>query len=1197
MKRKAFIVLFGAVLLLMATALTEYLFYRQDENTWVERFESRLHEQERKADHLLATFRDSVDIDSEEWEEDLIFVGIREGRVFFWTNEIIGDRHLSELLTSGRNFTKIGNTYYEIRRKRYKDIDYYALLRIKDDYPYTGKYIKNNFGKFLNISEENIGQVEISTVTVEQGHLITDKDGMGLFFIVYGDHYKERASNYLLLSFYLLFFLSLFYVYDLVLKHTDCWKRQLLYFAGFILFLAGLRYFMQAFRLPPTIYRLPIFDETFSKKIFITSIGDLLLTTFCIFQVCYITLSNIRINYQDEKLLHYRYLFTGGIIFLIFLYVDFFNFSIDLVVENMDIHLNIAQLVHVGLSSILSFVAIIMGGLVIVITIYGAVSVFWHMMSFITVIKVVTYMCVLLSLVSYMFSLYTNFWDCFFIWIVTVLLAVNRYLLKRDIQRSIYILVIFLLSIYVVMVTKKYESYKEQRQRMNYATELIEERDYNFEKRLVEIDRVIRGSEELKGWIEVGEEQEAEALLSGELLDLRGYNYSCEITFCRAGDSLWLTDTREQWGCREYFEWIIRKNGHRIDDSGFYSIGVFDGYVTYIGRYRFGEVNLYLRFDAVKYDEGIGYPQILSRKSADGKEDGYFYSYAKYSYGELVSSSGNFVYYKKLSAFGKDARNFDLFNKDKYSHMLIPVDNNSTLVISLHENTFALYYMNVLYAFFVCILISSYGLFFNVNRNINFRRGTLRARIKNSIISLIFILFVILTALSIYMNTVSFKGRHNAKAIELLKYVNKELERLPCVDARKCPEVTGRLSDMSELLLIDINIYSRQGKLIATSRPEIFEYGFEGTLVDPEALKQIEKLGVTSYIANGKVGELTYMSAYMPLVLDNGKSYILNIPYFAQNDELNLDIIIMVVITVNIAIVMMVLAFILSGLVAERVTRPLQMLNDKLKKMHVGGKNEKIVYNHADEVGRLVEEYNNMVDKLDESIVQLAKSERESAWREMARQIAHEIKNPLTPMKLNIQFMLRSLQMEDTEKFKERFRAVSGMLIEQIDNMAAIASAFSDFAKMSEAHNETFEVDELVRNCSLLFKNNTEELECDVEEGIRILADREQMRRVLINLLKNAEQSIPEGRQGVIRITVRKKEGKVEIRIRDNGQGIPENLREKIFQPNFTTKSSGMGLGLAICKRIIESMGGEIGFVSEVGVGTEFFIILDIVRA
>ena len=139
MKRKAFIVLFGAVLLLMATALTEYLFYRQGGNTWGERFESRLHEKESKAGHLLAPFRDRGDIESEEWEEVLIFVGIREGRGFFWTNELIGYRLLSELLTRGRNFTKIVTTSYEIRWKRYKDIGYYALLRIKNDYPYTVK--------------------------------------------------------------------------------------------------------------------------------------------------------------------------------------------------------------------------------------------------------------------------------------------------------------------------------------------------------------------------------------------------------------------------------------------------------------------------------------------------------------------------------------------------------------------------------------------------------------------------------------------------------------------------------------------------------------------------------------------------------------------------------------------------------------------------------------------------------------------------------------------------------------------------------------------------------------------------------------------------------------------------------------------------------------------------------------------------
>ena len=434
---------------------------------------------------------------------------------------------------------------------------------------------------------------------------------------------------------------------------------------------------------------------------------------------------------------------------------------------------------------------------------------------------------------------------------------------------------------------------------------------------------------------------------------------------------------------------------------------------------------------------------------------------------------------------------------------------------------------------------------------------------------MIFVLFVLLTTLSIYINTKSFEGRHNAKAIDLLKYVNKELERLDCVDWNKCPDILQTLSNMSELLMIDINIYSAAGELVSTSRPEIFQNNFDGVLINPRALKQIREKGATSYIEQEKIGELEYIAAYMPLVLDNGKSYILNVPYFAQSDELNLDIIIMVVITVNIAIVMMVLAFVLSGLVAERVTKPLQMVNDKLRMMRFGGKNEKIVYNHKDEVGMLVQEYNNMVDKLDESIEQLSRSERENAWREMARQIAHEIKNPLTPMKLNIQFMLRSLQMEDPEKFKQRFRDISGMLIEQIDNMAAIASAFSDFAKISVAHSEIFEIDELVKNCTLLFKNNVDVLECEANSGVRIFADKEQMRRVIINLLKNAEQSIPDGRPGKIKVTVRKVDHKVEVRVKDNGCGVPEEIRKKIFEPNFTTKSSGSGLGLAICRRIV----------------------------
>ena len=375
---------------------------------------------------------------------------------------------------------------------------------------------------------------------------------------------------------------------------------------------------------------------------------------------------------------------------------------------------------------------------------------------------------------------------------------------------------------------------------------------------------------------------------------------------------------------------------------------------------------------------------------------------------------------------------------------------------------------------------------------------------------------------------------------------------------------------MSEVLLVDINIYLPNGYLVSTSRPEIFQNGFDGLLINPRALDAIGREGTMSYILSERIGDLEYMSAYMPLILDNGKTYILNVPYFAQNDELNVDILIMIIITVNIAIIMMVLAFILSGFLAERVTKPLQMVNDKLRLMRIGGKNEKIFYNHKDEVGALVLEYNNMVDKLDESIVQLAKSERESAWRDMVRQIAHEIKTPLTPMKLNVQFMQRSLVQGDPELLKERFKKVSSMLIEQIDNMASIASAFSDFAKMPIASLEEFDLSELLKNCVMLFKNNIDSLKCQIEPGLRGVADKEQIRRVFINILKNAEQSIPEDRKGEVFVVARRVDGRIEVRIKDNGCGIPEELRARIFEPNFTTKSSGTGLGLAISNKIVE---------------------------
>lgn len=1189
--KKALIIFITGFCLLLGALSWEYLFDRQDQDNWVGRFEDRLHKKEAEADERLKSFKDSVDIDRFDGDEDLIFAGFKKGEIFFWTNKIIGMDGLYERLNSGENFIKINNAYYEVRRRDKGELTYFALLHIKDSYPYNNKYVKNRFGNFLDIGIENADNIEINQFDEGHERVIRDRDGNVLFYLRHNENYKDHSANYILLLLYLLFFISLFYVYDILLENAPSLKIQLIYILGFIFLLAALRYFMLSYHIPESVYRLPLFDHSV-KEGMVVSIGDLLLSAFSLVQVLYISFANLKIDYQNRKVKHYRYFILTGLIVLSNLYVFFLNYSIRSLIEHSDVYLNIAKIIDIGIPSFIAFVAIIMGGLGLIIIIDGSVNIGKNLIPLSIMLKLAGGILIGSALICYYFDLYIHFWGCIFLMGIYLLVALNRYVVKRDIQRSIYLLCMFLLSMYVVLVTQKYEQYRELTQRLEYATELIEERDYNFERKLAEISTQINDSEVIADLVANYNEEFLKMCLTDDLLDLNGYNYASNITLCRAQDSLIVDPGNQLWDCNGYFGKLIQDYGYEIPRSNFYSLVDFDGFVSYIGKFVFGDVTLYLQFDSNKDSEGSGYPQILSRKSVEGENVVYPYSYAKYKNGQLIYSSGDFNYYKTQDRFGDVHGNIEIIEKDDYSHMLIPVDNNSLLVMSLHASIFSLYYLNVLYAFFVCILLSSYGVFFSLNHNINFRKGTLKARIKNSIISLIFILFVILTALSIYLNTKNFENRHKAKATELLKYINKELEHLACVEYEKCPEIMDVLTELSEILTIDINIYSDKGLLVATSRPEIFSTGFDGYLVNATALEQVIREGAMSYVGEEKIGELAYMAAYMPLVLEDGKTYILNVPYFTQNDELNLDIVIMVIIAVNIAIVVMVLAFILSGVVAERVTKPLQMVNDKLKEMRIGGKNEKIDYHRRDEVGGLVREYNNMVEKLEASVNQLAKSERESAWREMARQIAHEIKNPLTPMKLNIQFMQRSLQIEDMEEFRRRFKDISALLIEQIDNMASIASAFSDFAKIPVTKSEEFEISEMVNSCVKLFEKNVDEMVCDIQPGIYVFADREQMRRVFINVLKNAEQSIPEGRRSRIEVSVSQGAEKAVIRIKDNGTGISPEIREKIFEPNFTTKTSGTGLGLAISKRIMESMGGTIRFVSHAE-GTEFIIALD----
>jgi nitrogen fixation/metabolism regulation signal transduction histidine kinase len=412
--------------------------------------------------------------------------------------------------------------------------------------------------------------------------------------------------------------------------------------------------------------------------------------------------------------------------------------------------------------------------------------------------------------------------------------------------------------------------------------------------------------------------------------------------------------------------------------------------------------------------------------------------------------------------------------------------------------------------------------------------------------------------------------------------------------------LTYLLNKFSSVFYIDINLYDTNGNLLASSRPQIFEKGLMGQKMNVDAYRRmvIQKMG--KYIHKEHIGELTYYSAYVPFVNDNNELLAyLNLPYFTKQSALRKEIYTIVVAVVNIYFFLILLSIIIAIFVSNNITKPLQLIQQRFRAIDLGKKNEPIQYESQDEIGSLIKEYNRMVSELTENAEKLAKSERESAWREMAKQIAHEIKNPLTPMKLSVQYLQKAWK-EKNPDFDQRIERFSNSLISQINNLSKIATEFSNFAKMPRAKAQKVNIIQKIEESISLFDgthNVNFNTLYDKERELYVYADIEQVLIVFSNLIQNAIQAIPNERKGVIAINVEEISEFVKITIEDNGVGIPEELKEKLFRPNFTTKSSGMGLGLAIVKNIVENSGGSIGYDTQLNTGTSFYVTFPAFKA
>jgi nitrogen fixation/metabolism regulation signal transduction histidine kinase len=323
---------------------------------------------------------------------------------------------------------------------------------------------------------------------------------------------------------------------------------------------------------------------------------------------------------------------------------------------------------------------------------------------------------------------------------------------------------------------------------------------------------------------------------------------------------------------------------------------------------------------------------------------------------------------------------------------------------------------------------------------------------------------------------------------------------------------------------------------------------------------------------------------------------ILNLPYVEDDGFYEKELQSFLIRLGQVYSFMLVIAFALAYFLSTYITQSLKTISDKLSETSLNQKNEKIVLEaNSKEINLLIKAYNGMVDELEKSAVKLAQSEREEAWREMAKQVAHEIKNPLTPMRLTVQSFQRKFDANDPE-LPQKLKDYTETLIQQIDTMSAVASAFSNFASMPAQQNENLNVVEVVELALDIFNEEFIVFESE-EKEITSKMDRTQLIRIITNLVKNAIQSIPENQEyKSVLVSVRRHPKEVIILVKDNGIGIEDQFLDKIFEPKFTTKNSGMGLGLGIIKNIIENYKGTITFESEYGKGTTFMVALPLIQ-
>ena len=1131
--------------------------------------------------------------------------------VFFYTDNMlrywsdhsvpIPDRWRARL---NRPFLSLRNADYVSVIKPVKGGRLVGLIEIRTHFTIQNDFLENGFQQDFHLDPG----VEIDFFESEGSESVYNEDGVYLFSLNFSSSEASSEGLKILAFTSMLLTLMLLYMgFCSVLRKASGLTRYLLV-GAISLVIAGGALAVLKYSVPGILFETKLFQPELFASLMFPSLGALLVCTIAL-----LALGGLFYLFADlEKIRSEAW--KRGLAVLLFMLSAILLLIIEQVISSLVLDSNISFEAH----RVTSFTGGTFVGLGILIMWFVLLGLLMDKAIKIlsgTIKRPLIYGLVSLSvlmLLAMLLSIGRGSWTAW----VSILLLLGGHLYMRyhhqdKIPFSRYIFLILFVSMFLTFRLQQNNGINVERQREVELVKLSSEHDPVAEMLFSELSMAIRNDSVFAEFLNQPFIPIDPVVRRLSRNYLSGYwsKYELVVTVCRPDDRVLLPPPDDLWyPCYSYFNDMILEHGIEIPGSDFYFLDNLNGRISYLGSIPYyqaeREHRVYIELNSKIMSEELGYPELLLDDNYTSFTSSKF-SFARYNGGKLFTQDGDFPYRRTSDHYTNGKENFETLSLEGFDHSIYNVDEQNTIIvgsptITLIDNLISFTYI---FAFNFLVLALAYLVLTSriLGSSLNW---SFKNRIQFSLVGILFLTFLLICSGTIYFIVQQYRAKNNdnlrntmrsvyIELIHKLEY-EEDLENWSSADYYNLDEL---LVKFSNVFYTDINLYSHEGKLLATSRGEIFDRQLLSRRMNRLVFENLARRNASEYIHNEHIGELQYISAYVPLLNSNNEFLAyLNLPYFTQSGALTRDVTNMVVAVINIYLILMLVILLVSVILADRITQPLRMIQNRIAQVSLSQKNEMIHYERSDEIRGLVEEYNYMVQELERSAGLLAQSERESAWREMAKQIAHEIKNPLTPMKLNVQHLQRTI--EEGKSDPERVQRISATLIEQIDSLSAIAREFSDFAKMPSAISSRINLVAKLKNLNQLFESDEDSsIEIDLGEHKRIMvyADKEQLMRVFINLVKNGLQSIPDGKDGKIRIGLElDPEQMVRVSFSDNGKGIPEDIRDKLFRPNFTTKSAGMGMGLAISYNVIRSFGGRIWYDTVLGEGTTFHVELPI---